>query len=133
MDRMFDDPFFSRTGRTGLVAPLLGTSRPPWDFKEKADSYRMRIDFPGLSKEEVKVYVEDNYLVIKGEHKGEETKKDDDDQWSSRSYGSYSTRIILPDNANTEQIKAELKNGVLFVSIPKMGEPKKSHIDILVE
>lgn len=131
MDRVFDDPFFGRS-RIGHHGSLVNASRPPWDFVETEDAFRMRIDLPGLSKEEVKVYVEEGNLVIKGEHN--EANKADENQWASRTHGSYSTRILLPDNVNTEQIKAELKNGVLSVSVPKVFEkPKKNLIDVQVD
>lgn len=133
MDRVFDDPFFARAAPAAVAPPFLNSSRPPWDFKETEDSYRMRIDLPGLSKDQVKVFVENGDLIIKGEHKDEESKEDSEDRWESRSYGSYSTRILLPENANIEQIKAELKNGVLFVSVPKLSKPQKNVIDIPID
>lgn len=79
----------------------------------------------------MKVSVEDGDLVIKGEHKAEEQKED---SWSSRSYGSYNTRVTLPEHVKVEEIKAELKNGVLYVVVPKSKEsPKKNVIDVNVE
>lgn len=79
----------------------------------------------------MKVSIEDGDLVIKGEHKAEDQKED---SWSSRSYGSYLTRMTLPDNAKVEEVKAELKNGVLHVVVPKSKEaPKNNVVDIKVE
>jgi len=129
MDRMFDDPFFSPAAPS--PARRRG-GRVPWDFKESDDAYLMRLDMPGLDKEEVKVYVEEDSLVIKGEHS--EEKKSSEDEWASRRHGSYFTRIMLPDTANPEQIKAELKNGVLNVTVPKVEEARKKNvIDVAVE
>ena len=69
--------------------------------------------------------------MIKGVHKTEEQKED---SWSSRSYGSYNTRMTLPENCKFEEVKAELKNGVLHVVVPKSKEgPKKNVIDINIE
>lgn len=76
---------------------------------------------PGLGKDEVKVSVEDDILVIKGEHKKEETQ----DDWTNRRYSSYNTSLQLPDNCDKDNIKAELKNGVLFISIPKTKVERK--------
>eukprot|EP01018_Ginkgo_biloba_P010691 Gb_40446 [translate_table: standard] len=104
--------------------------RTAYDVAEDEKSYKLRFDMPGLSKEEVKVSVEDGSLVIKGEH-SEEAKKEN---WSTRSYGSYNTRIILPDNVRLEDIKAEMKNGVLQVCVPKTEEESKQNvIDVKVE
>ncbi|KAL2620070.1 hypothetical protein R1flu_000275 [Riccia fluitans] len=130
MDRIFEDPFFSPSAFRPET-PLRRSMRVPWDFQETDKDYKLRFDMPGLSKEEVKVYVEDDDLVIKGEHE----KKSEDDEWVSRSHGSYNCRIVLPDNANPEQIKAELKNGVLNVTIAKVvrQEQEKNVIDVPVE
>ncbi|PPR98587.1 hypothetical protein GOBAR_AA22096 [Gossypium barbadense] len=82
---------------------------------------KKRFDMPGLGKDEVKVSVEDDILVIKGEHKKEETQ----DDWTNKRYSSYNTSLQLPDNCDKDNIKAELKNGVLFISIPKTKVERK--------
>lgn len=103
--------------------------------KEQEDCYKMRFNVPGLGKEDVKVTVEDGFLTIKGEHKEkEEEDSDDDEQWSdSRSYyGYYNTSISLPDDAKVDDIKAEMKNGVLTVVIPRTDKPKKDVKEVRV-
>lgn len=126
VDRLFD-PFWGSAAPAAVAVDF----RTPWDVKEDDDAFRLRLDMPGLSKDEVKVSIEDGDLVIKGEHKAEDQKED---SWSSRSYGSYHTRMTLPDNAKVEEVKAELKNGVLHVAVPKSKEaPKNNVVDIKVE
>ncbi|GFY83394.1 heat shock protein 21 [Actinidia rufa] len=96
--------------------------RSPWDVKDDENEIKMRFDVPGLSKEDVKVYVEEEEeLVIKGEHKEE----NNGDNWAARNYSSCYARIRLPDHCKKDKIKAELKNGVLFVSIPKAKVDRK--------
>ncbi|PIN22921.1 Molecular chaperone (small heat-shock protein Hsp26/Hsp42) [Handroanthus impetiginosus] len=108
MDRLFED-----------AMTLPGSTWEPrsaWDAEEDENEVRMRFDMPGLSKEDVKVSVDDDMLVIKGEQKKEEGK---DDAWSRRSYSSYDTRLQLPDDCEKDKVKAEMKNGVLYVFVPK--------------
>ncbi|KAK1262464.1 hypothetical protein QJS04_geneDACA020301 [Acorus gramineus] len=115
MDRFFED---------SMAFPEI---RAPWDAQEDEKEIKLWFDMPGLSREEVRVSVEDDVLVIKGQHnsKGE-------DAWSSRSISSYNTRLTLPDNCDKNKVKAELKNGVLLVTIPKV-EVEKKVIDVQIQ
>lgn len=110
MDRLFDDAMTF----PGTAAEV----RTPWDVSEDESEIRMRFDMPGLSKEDVKVSVEDDVLIIRGERKKEEDE-------SNRSYSSYSTRFRLPEDVDKEKVKAEMKNGVLYISVPKAKLERK--------
>ncbi|KAK6285087.1 hypothetical protein POUND7_004039 [Theobroma cacao] len=94
--------------------------------KEQDGCYKLRYDMPGLTKEDVQITIEDGVLTIKGEHKEEEEGgSDDDEHWSARSYGYYNTSLVLPEDAKVDEIKAELKDGVLCIIIPRTEQPKK--------
>ncbi|KAM7272555.1 hypothetical protein ACFE04_027218 [Oxalis oulophora] len=113
MDRIVDDPFLSR-------ASAAGGSRMPWNAKEDENALYLRMDMPGLGKEDVKVCVEQNTLIIKGE--GEKESGDEEVEQSRR----VSSRIDLPPNVyKVDEIKAEMKNGVLKVVVPKVKEDDK--------
>ncbi|CAH8391222.1 unnamed protein product [Eruca vesicaria subsp. sativa] len=103
--------------------------------KEQDDCYKLRYEVPGLTKDDVKITVDNGILMIKGEHKAEEEEgsPEEDEYWSSRMYGYYNTSLSLPDDAKVEEIKAELKNGVLDLVIPRMEKPKKDVREISVE
>ncbi|KAK7294092.1 hypothetical protein RJT34_16975 [Clitoria ternatea] len=110
----------------------------PWSLsgrvKERDDHYKLRYDMPGVAKEDVKITIDDGVLTIKGEHKEEKEEGNDNDNeyWSSSSYGYYNTSLVLPDDAKVDDIKAELKDGVLSVTIPRTDKPKKDvkHVTI---
>ena len=101
----------------------------PWSLtgrvKERDDHYKLRYDMPGVVKEDVKITIDDGVLKIKGEHKEEKEEEDDDEYWSSSSYGYYDTNLVLPDDAKADEIKAELKDGVLTITIPRTQQQKK--------
>ncbi|KAE8727356.1 Small heat shock protein [Hibiscus syriacus] len=123
MDRLFEDSMaFPTSGRRG------GEVRAPWDIRDDEHEIKMRFDMPGMAKDDVKVYVEEDVLVIKGEQKKEESH----DDWTNSNYSSYDTRLQLPDNCDKDKIKAELKNGVLFISIPKTKVERKV-IDVEIQ
>jgi HSP20 family protein len=100
--------------------------------KEKDECYKLRYEVPGVSKEDLKIAIDDGVLTIKGELKEEEEEGSDGEHWSMRSYGCYNTSIMLPDDAKADEIKAELKDGVLYITIPRTEKPKKDvkEIDI---
>ncbi|KAJ0042830.1 hypothetical protein Pint_17215 [Pistacia integerrima] len=112
VDQMTENPLFAGT-RGGL--------RRGWDAKEDEDALNLRIDMPGLGKEDVKVSVEQSTLVIKGEG----GKEGDDEETVRR----YTSRIDLPEKMyKTDSIKAEMKNGVLKVVVPKVKEEERSDV-----
>jgi len=111
----------------------------PWSLsgrvKESDNHYKLKYDMPGIPKENVNITIGDGVLTIKGEHKEEKEEGDDDDNeyWSSSSYGYYNTSLVLPDDAKVDEIKAELKDGVLSVTIPRSEKPKKDVKQVNVE
>ncbi|XP_042504238.1 small heat shock protein, chloroplastic-like isoform X2 [Macadamia integrifolia] len=115
MDQFVDNPYLAASRGMGS-----GT-RAGWNAKEDENGLYVRIDMPGLGKEDVKVSVEQNTLIIKGEG----DKEDGDEEGGRR----YSSRIDLPEKLyKIDQIKAEMKNGVLRVNIPKVKEEERRDV-----
>lgn len=91
---------------------------------------------PGMTKEDVKIWVEEKMLVVKAEKVPKKKNSDNGDgeeeEWSAKSYGRYSSRIALPENIQFEKIKAVVKDGVLYITIPKAANTSKI-LDINVQ
>lgn len=95
------------------------------DWRETPDAHIFKADLPGLTKDEVRVQVvEGKTLEIGGERKKEEVQKTDTWHRVERAHGSFMRRFRLPENTNVEEIKAQVQDGVLTVTIPKLQKPK---------
>jgi len=147
MDRIVEDPFAYSTERAATLPFLssedagIGSSyrrgRTPWEIKEKEGEYKLRFDMPGMTKRDVKLWVEEKMLVINAEKlpkkEGEGgQEEEEEEEWSAKSYGKYNTRIALPENVEVEKIKAEVRDGVLYITVPKARASAKV-LDIEVQ
>ncbi|KAK3418946.1 hypothetical protein EUGRSUZ_H04692 [Eucalyptus grandis] len=140
MERIMDDPFaYSGTWPSPLPSGGDGYSRgrTPWEIKEGESEYKMRFDMPGMTKEDVRLWVEEKVLVVKAEKSPKRTAEnavaeEEEEEWSAKSYGRYSSRIALPENVEFEKIRAEVKDGVLYITIPKASSRGKI-LDINVQ
>ncbi|MCD7456937.1 hypothetical protein HAX54_033642 [Datura stramonium] len=134
MDRIVEDPLaFNGGWVAGPSTEDVGyrRGRTPWEIKESEGEYKMRFDMPGMTKEDVKVWLEEKMLVVKAEKVAKNGKGEKEDEWSAKSYGKYNTRIALPENVQFEKIKAEVKDGVLYITIPKAtSNPKIFDINV---
>lgn len=109
------------------------TFAPAIDLYEDENEYVVEAELPGLKQGEIKVSVEDDILSISGEKKREKEVKEENLYRSERFYGKFERQIVLPQNADRENIKASYKDGVLKVIIPKKEEAKPKKVDIKVE
>lgn len=102
-----------------------GAWAPPVDIRERDGNLEINAELPGLSKDDVKVECTDEGIVIEGEKRREEEKEEGGWRRSERSYGRFYRMIPLPDGAQTEQAKAEFKDGVLRVRVPISEERRR--------
>ncbi|KAE9467780.1 hypothetical protein C3L33_00338, partial [Rhododendron williamsianum] len=109
------------------------TSRLIGRFKEHDECYKLRYLMPGLGKEDVKITVEDGVLRIRGEHKEVDEEESDDELFSAVRYGYYDFTDILPEDAKPDEIKAEMKDGVLTIIIPRTETPKKDVKEVQID
>lgn len=105
---------------------------PLVDISEDEHEYLIKSELPGIEKDQVKVTVENGILLISGERTSEEEDKTRKHHRVERSYGSFLRSFSLPDDADGTKIKAEFKNGVLKVHLPKSEAAKPKSIEIKV-
>jgi HSP20 family protein len=107
-----------------------GTFVPTFEVKETKDAYTFKADLPGVKESDVEISLSGNMLTIFG--KREEEKKDEGDRYFAyeRSYGTFSRSFTLPEGADTEHVRAELKDGVLTIAVPKKPEVQPRRIDV---
>ncbi|KAK9282379.1 hypothetical protein L1049_005296 [Liquidambar formosana] len=117
------DALMQATENINRLFENLTPSRLIGRVKERDECYKIRYEMPGFSKDEVKITVEDGFLMIRGEHKEEKKEESEDEEW--KSYGYYNTYLLLPDDAKADEIKAELKDGVLTIIISRTEKKKE--------
>ena len=91
---------------------------PVIEVKEAEGKLVVTAELPGLKKEDVKVHIDGEALVVEGERKQEKEEKVDGYYHSERSYGKYYRSILLPEGAKADQTAAQFNDGVLEVTIP---------------
>lgn len=91
---------------------------PAIEVRQKDNNLIVSADLPGLDPKDVKLEVDNDYLVIQGERKQEHTEEREGWHRTERSYGSFYRSIPLPEGARTDQAKADFRNGVLEIKIP---------------
>ncbi|MBS1840220.1 MAG: Hsp20/alpha crystallin family protein [Acidobacteria bacterium] len=110
----------------------LTTWAPAVDIFESEHELVVKADLPDVKPEELDIRVENNILTIRGERKFE--KKVDEKNYLrvERSYGSFARSFSLANTVNSEAIKADYKDGVLTLTIPKREEAKPKQIKVNV-
>jgi HSP20 family protein len=123
-DLMGWDPF-------GEMSPLVhrssDTFNPTFEVKETKDSYIFKADVPGVKDSDLEVTVTGNRLSVSGKREIEHKEQTDTYYTYERSYGDFTRSFTLPEGINTDSVAADLKDGVLTVSLKKRPElqPKK--------
>lgn len=120
MDRMFTGTPFKGEGATWT---------PAVEVKQKEGKLFFHADLPGMGKEDVKVFVDGNTLVLEGERKAEKEEKREGFYHSERTYGKFSRSFVLPEGAKGDLATAQFNNGVLEVAVP-LAEVKAKQVPV---
>jgi HSP20 family protein len=112
IDRFFNDSL-SRTGGSAY------SFVPKVDILENETAYEINVAVPGLSKEDFKIDLNDNFLTISGERKFSKEKKENNLHVIETQYGNFSRSFSLPENVDASKIGAKYNNGILEITVPK--------------
>ncbi len=106
---------------------------PAANISETAKEYLIKAELPEMKKDDVKVTVQDGVITIAGERKLKKEDKDENMLRVESFYGTFSRTFALPDNVDASAIRAESKDGVLSVHIPKEAVAAPQKIDVKVQ
>jgi HSP20 family protein len=128
VSRLFDD---SASPSRGAEAEL-ATWAPAVDIFETENEVVVKADLPDVEEKDIDIRVENNVLQVRGERKFDKNVGQDNYLRVERVYGAFTRSFTLPNTINSEQIRAEYRNGVLTVHLPKREETKPKQIRINV-
>ncbi len=128
VEKMFSEFMPSSMKRFWGMNPGIG--EPAVDVIEKDDSIVVKASIPGVNKEDVKLEVHENVLIIKGEHKEEKEEKKEDYYRKEIQSGSFYRSVELPSDVESESAEAVLKDGILEVALKKVKPAKPIKIEI---
>lgn len=129
------DDFFRRYAGAGsrLLRGDNGEWTPTANISETEKEYLIKAELPEVKKEDVKVTLQDGVITISGERKHEKEDKSENEIRIESFYGSFSRSFALPDNVDAKGVRAESKDGVLRVHVPKTAETKPKQISVEVK
>jgi HSP20 family protein len=130
LNRMFARPALSRSN--GKETLIIADWTPSVDISETEGEYQITAEIPDVKKEDVKVTLEDGVLTIQGERRQEKEEKGKKYHRIERSYGTFVRSFTLPDLIDDEKVKAEFKDGILSLSLPKSEKAKPKAIEVKV-
>jgi HSP20 family protein len=105
---------------------------PPVDIKETENELVLKADVPDVEMKDIDVRMENGTLTIRGERKFETNKNEGGWHRVERGYGSFERAFAVPETVNPEAVKADYKNGVLTVTMPKkeVAKPRQIKVDV---
>ena len=131
INRIFNDSFGRSPDLDDEVS--LYDWRPPVDIYETSDGIVLKVELPGVNKDDVSVEVKDNVLTLKGERLLDPEIKDEHYYRKERSFGKFNRSFSLQEPIKPDLIKAGFKDGVLTVEVPRPEEEKPKQITVNID
>lgn len=128
MDRMFTSMMPGDTQRSGM-----STWAPRTEMFERDDKMVVRVELPGTDKQDVRVSVMSDALVIEGDRRQNEEQQARGFYRSEWSYGHFHREIPLPESVDAKQVRAKFDNGVLEIEMPKPQQQSNVRQDVKID
>lgn len=125
--------FFGRSSRRSQESGALAEWAPLVDIIEDDKEFVVKADLPEVKKDDVHVTVDGGVLTIYGQRKFEKEEKHKRYHRLERSYGSFTRSFSLPEGADASKVRAEFKDGLLQVHMPKSETARPKQIDVKVD
>lgn len=126
VDDIFDR-FFNRGSEEETTSAVWS---PRADLMETDTDYRIRLDLPGMNKDQISINLQHNTLTVRGERKSERTRDDEEFVRVERAFGTFHRTFTLPDAVDAENIEATYDSGVLTILVPKTEKSTRRQIEI---
>jgi len=125
VDSIFDQ-FFGREsdGDTSTVWA------PRTDLSETDDAFRIRLDVPGMTKDDIAINLQNNTLTVSGERSSERQEDGEEYVRMERAFGNFHRTFTLPDAVDLDRVEATYDEGVLTINVPKTEKSTRRQIEI---
>ena len=128
IDRLFESPLTE----WARASNLLSGWTPALDIYEDKDNLFVKVELPGMKREDIDVSLHEGSLSVSGERKSEQKHEDADTYRAERFFGRFQRTVTLPTPVAADKVKAEYKDGILTVTLPKTEEAKPKQINVNV-
>jgi HSP20 family protein len=118
------DPFFESATEQIVAA---------FDVKDTPEAFVFKADVPGIKDSDIQVQFRGNRLTVSGKRESEERKQQEKYYTYERSYGSFARTFTLPETADVDKASADMKNGVLTITVPKKASERPRNVAIKSE
>lgn len=126
-ERLFGGALWPELPRAKAFEPLW---EPALDFSEGEKAYVVRLEIPGVTRDDLDVTIDGTLLTLSGKREVREEKKGEDFLWQERQMGRFMRTLRLPAPVRESEVMATYENGILTVTLPKMPLPSKNKVTI---
>lgn len=128
IDRLFETPL----AELARNSQLLSGWTPAFDLCEDKDNLYVKVELPGMKKEDIDVSLHDGSLSISGERKADAKHQETEVYRAERFFGRFQRTVMLPTLVASDKVKAQYQDGILSITLPKAEEAKPKQINVNV-